>query len=74
MNNVVELRSELCDVFDRLKGATIETDVAKEMTNTAGKIIKSVQLELAYAALRKERPIIDFLGGDESPAQRAVAA
>lgn len=71
MKNVVELRNELCIVFDRLKAKDIESDVAKELVNTAGKIIKSVKIELEYASQRKERPIIAFLGGDAEPAARA---
>lgn len=72
MKNVIELRTELCSVFDRLNSSGIQTEIAKELVNTAGKIIKSVKLELEYAALRKERPVIEFLGGEKSPAERAT--
>lgn len=71
MNNVIELRTELCSVFDRLNERTLETEVGKELVNTAGKIIKSVKLELEYAALRKERPVIEFLGGEKTPEERS---
>lgn len=70
MQNVIELRKELCNIFNALKADDIELDRAKELTNTAGKIISSVKLELVYAALRKESPIIAFLGGELSPQDR----
>lgn len=70
MKNVVQLREELCGVFDRLNAKTIEVELADSLVNTAGKIIKSAKLELEYSALRKERPIIEFLGGDKPPSER----
>lgn len=71
MKNVIELRKELCSIYHDLKNDAIEIDRAKELTNTAGKIISSVKLELVYAALRKESPVIDFLGGELSPQERS---
>lgn len=71
MKNVIELRNELCEVFDGIRNDTIKLGVAKELVNAAGKIINSVKLELEYAALRKEVPIVEFLGGDEIPQLRA---
>lgn len=67
MKNVIELRNELCAVFDEIRNDQIKAPVARELVNAAGKIINSVRIELEYAALRKEVPVIDFLGGD-SPA------
>lgn len=71
MKNVIELRKKLCVVFDELKDKTIRPQVAKELVNTAGKIINSVKLELEYSSLRKETPIIDFLGGEKTPLERS---
>jgi hypothetical protein len=71
MKNVIELRNQLCEVFDEIRNSEIELNQAKELVNAAGKIINSVKLELEYAALRKETPIIEFLGGDELPKLRA---
>ena len=73
MKNIIELRNELCAVFDDIKTGAVEISHAKELVNAAGKIINSVRLELEYAALRKETPIIEFLGGDKTPALRAKA-
>lgn len=71
MKNVIELRKELCIVFDEVKAKEIRPQVAKELVNTAGKIINSVKLELEYASLRKETPVIEFLGGEKTPLQRS---
>lgn len=70
MKNINELRHELCVIFDDIRESKVTLPRAKELTNTAGKIINSIKLELVYAALRKESPVIDFLGGDLSPQAR----
>lgn len=71
MKNVIELRTELCEVFDKIRADEIDIIKAGELVNAAGKIINSVKLELEYAVLRKEIPIIEFLGGDEIPKLRS---
>lgn len=72
MNNIIELRDQLCAVFDELREDRIKPIIAKELVNAAGKIINSVKLELEYAFLRKEVPVIDFLGGEKLPSERAL--
>lgn len=71
MKNVIQLRNELCEVFDGLRSGAVEAPLAKEVVNAAGKIINTVKLELEYAALRKETPVIEFLGGLKSPEERS---
>lgn len=71
MKNVIELRKQLCQIFVELRRKRIQPKLANELTKTAGKIISSVKTELDYASLRKETPIVEFLGGDKTPAQRA---
>lgn len=71
MKNIIQLRNELCQVFDELRSKEINVKCAKEVINAAGKIINSVKLELEYAALRKETPVIEFLGGLKSPEERS---
>lgn len=61
MNNITDLRTELVEVFAALKNDTIEHKRAKEMSNAAGKIIGTVNLQLKYAAQRNEAPSIEFL-------------
>lgn len=70
MKNIQELRSELCVLFDQIQNNEVTLPRAKELTNTAGKIINSLKVELVYAALRKEVPVIEFLGGNLSPEER----
>ena len=71
MKNIIQLRNELCQVFDEIRSKEIAVKSAKEVVNAAGKIISSVKLELEYAALRKETPIIEFLGGEKTPLERS---
>lgn len=64
MKNMIDLRTELAQVFDELRSGSIKPKEAAEMNNTAGKIINSVKVELDYYALRKEKPSIPFLSVD----------
>ena len=61
MRNMEEVRAALSDVYNGLKGGTIKPNEACEMNNACGKIINTVKMELEYAALLKERHIIQFL-------------
>jgi hypothetical protein len=61
MNNVLELRKELIQIFGGVKSKRLPLDRAHELNSTACKIINSVKLELVYAQLRKETPSIEFL-------------
>jgi hypothetical protein len=64
MLNLQELRTELSEVFVRLKEGDLKAADAKEMNNAAGKIINSAKVELEYYALRDEKPNIPFISGD----------
>ena len=55
------IRNDLIDVFNGLRDGTLETKDAVEINNTAGKIISSAKVQLAYHALRGESPSIPFL-------------
>jgi hypothetical protein len=61
MNNIKKLRDELSNVFKGLKNGSIKPEVAKEINITAGKIIDSLKIELAYCAMKKQTPDIKFL-------------
>ena len=61
MQNIDEVRKELCAAFGDLKAGSLEVKVAAEMSNMAGKIINSLKVQLEYSALRKEKPSIKFL-------------
>ncbi len=68
MTTMTDIRNDLINVFNGLKDGTIEAKDAVEINNTAGKIISSAKVQLAYAALRGERPVIDFLKSAVQPA------
>lgn len=59
--NVTALRDDMCQVYAEVRAGLIEIDRAKEVSNAAGKILKSVAVQLEYAKLRKEKPNIPFV-------------
>lgn len=61
MTTINEIRDSLIDVFNKLKSGELDAKEAVEINNTAGKIISSAKVQLAYHALRGESPNIDFL-------------
>lgn len=61
MKNVKQLRSELAAVFEDLKTGKLAPAVATEMNNAAGKMIATAKLQLEHAALRKEKPDVEWL-------------
>jgi hypothetical protein len=61
MENNVQLREELKELFDMLKTGGIEHKVGKEMNNSVGKMLNSVKLDIIYAAAKNEAPNIRFL-------------
>lgn len=61
MQNIVEVREQLTEVFKDLRSGILEPKVAAELNNSAGKIINTIKVELEYFALRKEKPKIKFL-------------
>lgn len=65
MKNITELNNHLTELYAALRDGTIDVKTAAEMNNTAGKIINVQKVQLEYASLRAEAPIIPFLGGDD---------
>jgi hypothetical protein len=61
MRNVKELRDELVDVFNQLKAKKIKRADAKELVNTAGKIILSAKVEIDYQKLMGTKNKVEFL-------------
>ena len=59
--NITDVRDQLLEVFDGLRAGTMDTKVAVEINNTAGKIINTAKVQIAYSALRGEAPYIPFL-------------
>ena len=58
---MTELRDQLLDLFTDIGDGAVDLKVAKEKSNAAGKIIKSVSVQLEYAIARTETPDIPFL-------------
>ena len=73
MKHISELTKELSELYEGLKNGTIETKVATEMNNTAGKIINAQRVQLEYADLRKEQPDIDFMKTKAKPKAKVQA-
>lgn len=75
INNLSDLRRELCDSIDRVKKDRAYIPQATEITNAAGKIINSLRVELEYAKVTRTPPRADpFLLGvvhvaDAKPAE-----
>ena len=59
--NIEELRNGLLDAYEWVKADPRRANQVKEMTNSAGKVIGTLKIELEYAMLRKETPNIAFL-------------
>lgn len=62
--NIEELRDELMDAYEMVKTDPRRGNQVKEMVNAAGKVIGTLKLQLEYALMRGERPVIAFLGGE----------
>ena len=69
MKNITDLTVQLTSLYEALKNGTIDVKVAAEMNNTAGKIINVQKVQLEYAALRDEAPVIPFLSGTTTTKQ-----
>lgn len=54
MKNVSDLRNDLLDVYEQIKAGTIDIKIASELSNNAGKIIKTAAIELAYNQFTKQ--------------------
>ena len=63
MKSITELNNHLTDLYTALKNGTVDVKTAAEMNNTAGKIINVQKVQLEYAALRNDKPTINFLEG-----------
>lgn len=64
MKTITDLRNDLLDVYQKTKSGEIELSVASELSNNAGKIIKTAALELAYNQFTNQPDKrIEFLQG-----------
>jgi len=63
MKNMNDLRIELVSLFSALRAGEVAPEVAMQLNNAAGKIIKSCSVQLAYKELTKSDAPIAFLEG-----------
>lgn len=64
INSATCLRQELARLYKELKNGEVEEKDAAELTNIAGKMISTAKAQVAYYALRKDIPNIEFLKDD----------
>lgn len=60
--DINELRDQLLDAFEMVKQDPRRASQVQEMTNTAGKVIGIIKLQLQYAISKAEEPDLPFLG------------
>ena len=60
--NITELRDQLLDAFDELKRDPRQYNKVKELSNTAGKILGTLKVQLEYSFIKGEEPDISFMG------------
>lgn len=61
MQNIEDLRASLADNYTKMKAGKMGLNMGKELSNTAGKIINTLKVELEYNTLLKIEKKIDFL-------------
>jgi len=61
MITITDIRNQLIEVFNGLRDGSIAAKDAVEINNTAGKIINTAKVQIAYSALRGDIPVIPFL-------------
>lgn len=61
MQNIKELRELLISNYEDLKSGKIERNTAKELNNTAGKVLSTVTTELKYQNQLGRKQKIDFM-------------
>jgi hypothetical protein len=74
MTTITEIRDQLIEVFNGLRDGSIDAKDAVEINNTAGKIINTAKVQIAYSALRGDTPYIPFLDTAQTVAPEALEA
>lgn len=59
--NIVELRNRLLENYGRIEQKKMPLNLAKELSNHAGKILSSVKFEMEYNQMMKNNVKIEFL-------------
>lgn len=61
ITNITQLRNSLSENYSKMKAKKMPVGTGKELANTAGKILKSLSVELEYNKIMGEKKVIDFL-------------
>jgi len=61
MKNMKEVRNESVSLYKDVKNGKINPNLAKVLYAGIGKVINTVNSQMAYARLRKEKVQIDFM-------------
>jgi hypothetical protein len=61
MENITELRKALLKNYEQMSTGKIPIKRGMALTDTAGKILRSIKLELDYNFLMRQRHKIEFL-------------
>jgi hypothetical protein len=61
MRNITDLRNSLVDNYEKMKAKQMELKDGKELANTAGKILSSINIELKYNDMLGNKAKIYFL-------------
>ena len=64
MKNAAAMRDEMQKVYDLMKSGEMPVKLGDSLANVAGKMVSSAKVQVAYYALRKETPQIDWLKDD----------
>lgn len=72
MTTITDIRDQLIEIFNGLRDGSVDIKDAVEINNTAGKIINSAKVQIAYSALRGEAPYIPFLDTAKSAKPKAL--
>ena len=55
MKNLNDIKSDMSELYERLKAGTVDLKVASELANISGKFLKAEQLQLAREVFTENR-------------------
>ena len=65
LKNIKDLRDDLLSNYNQTKAGEMGVPMAKELANTAGKVLSSIKLELEYNKYMGINRKIEFLNFEE---------
>jgi len=61
MKTLNDIVADQVEMLEMLRAGTMDAKDAQEINNTVGKIIQATKTQIAYSALRQEKPEIPLL-------------